>query len=137
MSKLALTMLIMMTLVSSSFAQSTFIDTVTITAPDALASETGPDPGLFEIRRSGPTNYSLYVFYRVGGTASNGVTSSATTSASTAIPDGSYMCWNIQVTSVKTTGVNFLYGSSCCGGVTANLSTPTIVAEQCNCHDCG
>src|SRR6266700_6847901 len=50
-----------------------FIDTVTITAPDASASETGPDPGRFEIRRSGPTNFGVMVFYRIGGTASNGV----------------------------------------------------------------
>src|SRR5438093_5019093 len=48
-------------------------DTVTITAPDRSASEAGPDPGLFEIRRSGPTNFDLPVFYRVSGTASNGV----------------------------------------------------------------
>src|SRR5439155_15223233 len=57
---------------SAGWAQD-FIDTVTITAPDPNASETGPDPGRFEIRRSGPTNFSLAVFYRIGGTASNGV----------------------------------------------------------------
>src|SRR2546425_2796655 len=59
--------------VPSLSAQTPFIDTVTITAPDPRASEAGPDPGLFEIRRSGPTNFALSVFYRVGGTASNGV----------------------------------------------------------------
>src|SRR5260221_9611285 len=59
--------------VSSLQAQTSLIDTVTITAPDSMASEAGPDPGRFEIRRSGPTNYSLAVFYRIGGTASNGV----------------------------------------------------------------
>src|SRR5947207_7461984 len=64
------------------------IDTVTITAPDASASETGPDPGRFEIRRSGPTNYSLSVFYRVGGTASNGVDYEGIGS-SVVIPEGS------------------------------------------------
>src|SRR5260221_88333 len=57
----------------STFAQNAVIDTVTITAPDPDASEAGPDPGLFEIRRTGPTNFGLAVFYRVGGTASNGV----------------------------------------------------------------
>src|SRR5260221_12174019 len=56
-----------------SFAQNAVIDTVTITAPDSDSSEAGPEPGLFEIRRSGPTNFGLAVFYRVGGTASNGV----------------------------------------------------------------
>src|SRR2546430_1621043 len=89
MRKSALTMLALMTLVSFSFAQSTFIDTVTITAPDPSASETGPDPGLFEIRRSGPTNYSLSVFYRFGGTASNGVDYEGI-SQSAVIPQGSF-----------------------------------------------
>jgi len=54
-------------------AQVDLIDTVTITAPSPAASEAGPDPGLFEIRRSGPTNFGLAVFYRVSGTASNGL----------------------------------------------------------------
>jgi len=57
----------------SCLAQNAFIDTVTITAPDPNASEAGPDSGLFEIRRTGPTNFGLAVFFRVGGTASNGV----------------------------------------------------------------
>ncbi len=56
-----------------SFAQNTTIDTVTVTAPSPAASEAGPDAGLFEIRRSGPTNFGLAVFFRVSGTASNGV----------------------------------------------------------------
>lgn len=89
MSKIALTMLALMALVSSSFAQNTFIDTVTITAPDPNASEAGPDPGLFEIRRSGPTNYSLSVFYRVSGSASNGVDYEGITE-SVMIPQGSF-----------------------------------------------
>src|SRR5438477_119156 len=59
--------------VASLQAQNSFIDTVTITAPDPDASETGPDPGRFEIRRTGPTNFGLVVFYRISGTASNGV----------------------------------------------------------------
>src|SRR5438477_7831065 len=59
--------------VASLQAQNSFIDTVTITAPDPDASETGPDPGRFEIRRTGPTNFGLAVFYRISGTASNGV----------------------------------------------------------------
>src|SRR5438477_8269522 len=59
--------------VASLQAQNSFIDTVTITAPDPDASETGLDPGRFEIRRTGPTNYGLAVFYRISGTASNGV----------------------------------------------------------------
>src|SRR3989442_3114272 len=88
MRKSALTMLALMTLVSFSFAQSTFIDTVTVTAADPNASEAGPDPGLFEIRRSGPTNYSLYVFYRLSGTASNGVDYEGISEA-VVIPQGS------------------------------------------------
>src|SRR6266436_5457248 len=73
MDKTALVILALTSLLPSALAQSTYIDTVTITAPDASASETGPDPGRFEIRRSGPTNFGVMVFYRIGGTASNGV----------------------------------------------------------------
>src|SRR5882757_2755220 len=89
MKKSAFTMLALMTLVSFSFAQSTFIDTVIVTAPDPNASEAGPDPGMFEIRRSGPTNYSLSVFFRLSGSASNGVDYEGITE-SVVIPQGSF-----------------------------------------------
>jgi hypothetical protein len=46
---------------------------VTIEATDAFASETGPDPGTFEVRRSAGTNSPLLVFYAIGGTAINGL----------------------------------------------------------------
>ncbi len=49
------------------------IPVVTIVASDPTASETGPDPGQFTIRRAGDTNTGFTVFYRIGGTASNGV----------------------------------------------------------------
>src|SRR5437867_1945791 len=74
---------------SSLRAQTSLVDTVTITAPDPSASEAGPDPGLFEIRRRGPTNYSLAVFYRVSGTASNGVDYEAIPEA-VSIPQGQF-----------------------------------------------
>ena len=50
-------------------------DTITIVASDGVASETGPDPGLFIIQRQrqGPTDYAITVFYEISGTASNGV----------------------------------------------------------------
>src|SRR5215469_12248595 len=53
-----------------AFAQTSLLDVVTIQAPvpDAIP----PDhPGLFTIARRGDTNYTLNVFYRIGGTASN------------------------------------------------------------------
>jgi Big-like domain-containing protein/Calx-beta domain-containing protein len=53
-------------------AQSIPVDIVTITAPDSTASETG-DNAKFEITRTGPTNSLVNVFYRIGGSASNGV----------------------------------------------------------------
>ena len=53
-------------------AQSSF-PVVTIYATDPHASETGPDNGAFTVRRSGPTNFPLAVFYQLAGTASNGV----------------------------------------------------------------
>ena len=46
---------------------------VTVRAEDPLASETGPDPGVFIVRRAGSTNLPLIVFLHVTGTASNGV----------------------------------------------------------------
>ena len=73
MKKTALLLFAATSLLTASVAQNTTIDTVTITAPDPNASEAGPDPGLFEIQRSGPTNFGLAVFFRVSGTASNGL----------------------------------------------------------------
>jgi hypothetical protein len=51
---------------------------VTIRATDPLAAEPNPltdhlDTATFKIHRTGPTNFPLEVFYRIGGTASNGV----------------------------------------------------------------
>ena len=48
------------------------LPTVSIVATDANASETGPDPGVFTITRTGPTTLSVNVFYSIGGTSSNG-----------------------------------------------------------------
>lgn len=48
------------------------IPVVTIKATDPIAS--GPaDPGVFTVFRAGDTNLTLNVYYRIGGTASNGV----------------------------------------------------------------
>lgn len=51
---------------------------VTIRATDPVATEPNPiadhiDTATFTIHRRGPTNETLRVFYRIGGTASNGV----------------------------------------------------------------
>ena len=54
-------------------AQNGVEPTVTIYATDARASEAGSDMGTFTVRRNGPTNFPLYVFYYFSGTASNGV----------------------------------------------------------------
>jgi hypothetical protein len=59
--------------VPASPGTNTFIDTVNIFATDSAASETGSDPGRFTVVRSGPTNFSLAVFFHLSGTASNGV----------------------------------------------------------------
>src|SRR4051812_25121612 len=48
-------------------------DTITIVASDPVASEAGPDVGLFKVQRQGPANYAITVFYEISGTASNGV----------------------------------------------------------------
>ena len=47
--------------------------TVTLYATDPLASEGGLDTGTFTVRRTGPTNFPLIVFYQLSGSASNGV----------------------------------------------------------------
>jgi hypothetical protein len=90
MRKFAFAALVFAAVVSSSHAQSgALIDTVTVTAPDPSASEDGPDPGVFEIQRTGPTNFSLSVFYKLGGSASNGV-DYETISSIVTIPAGSW-----------------------------------------------
>src|ERR1043165_1665852 len=58
----------------SAHAQGTtngLVPVVTIYATDPAATPTN-DTGLFTVRRAGSTNYSLSVFYHIGGTASNG-----------------------------------------------------------------
>src|ERR1051325_2882776 len=61
------------TLATRALAQTNFTETVvTLRASDASASESG-DAGQFVITREGVTNYSLAVFYHIGGSASNGV----------------------------------------------------------------
>lgn len=45
---------------------------VTVSVPDASASESGPDSGLFLIQRSGSTSAPLKVYYGVSGTALHG-----------------------------------------------------------------
>ncbi len=49
------------------------LPTITITAPVATASETGPTNGLFSVARTGDTNFPVTVTYQIGGTAANGV----------------------------------------------------------------
>jgi hypothetical protein len=61
--------------------------TVSVTASDASASETGPDAGSFTVTRTGSTAAALVVQYRVGGTATNGSDYSALGGAVT-IPAG-------------------------------------------------
>ena len=46
---------------------------VMVTASDPVASEAGTNPGVFTLRRTGPTNEDLTVYVRFTGTASNGV----------------------------------------------------------------
>ncbi len=44
---------------------------VTVTARDATAAETGPDPGVFRISRTGDTDPDLRVYFAMKGTATN------------------------------------------------------------------
>src|SRR5437867_10984192 len=54
-------------------AQTSNIPVISVSASDPNASEAGPDPGAFTIRREGPTNTGVRVFFTLRGTASNGV----------------------------------------------------------------
>jgi hypothetical protein len=45
---------------------------ITVIATDPAASEVGPDPGAFQVTRTGDTNDPLTVYYLLGGTAING-----------------------------------------------------------------
>ena len=69
-------------------ASQVIIPTVTLTATDAAASETGSNTGLFTVARNGSTLSSLTVFYSVSGTATAGA-DYATLSGSVTIPSGS------------------------------------------------
>src|SRR5207245_1672487 len=68
---------------------------VTVEATDPVASEGSPDPSTgsapdtatFTIRRTDGTNFALTVYYRLGGTASNGVDYRPLPSSAT-IPEG-------------------------------------------------
>ena len=48
------------------------VPTVSVTAPDPAAAESGPDPARFQFNRSGPTASALTVRYTVSGTAAAG-----------------------------------------------------------------
>src|SRR5436309_4523173 len=56
----------------AALSQTSSIPVVTIRATDPLASWSG-DTGTFTLFRAGPTNATLNVYYRIEGTASNGV----------------------------------------------------------------
>lgn len=61
---------------------------VSLTVPDASASEAGRDPGIFLISRSGSTRQPLEVGYALGGSAMHGIDYAAL-SGSVTIPAGS------------------------------------------------
>jgi hypothetical protein len=61
--------------------------TVSIAATDATASESGGDPGVFTVTRTGPTGVALPVNFTIGGTATV-ATDYANIAASVTIPSG-------------------------------------------------
>jgi Tfp pilus assembly protein PilE len=79
------------------------LPTVTISATDPNASETGPDTGTFTVSRTGSTGAALTVNYTVGGTATSGSDYSAL-AGSVTIPSGSASA-TITVTPVDDTTV--------------------------------
>jgi subtilisin family serine protease len=63
------------------------LPTVTVTATDSSASESGPDPGTFTVTRTGGTTSALTVNYVLSGSAQNG-SDYQTLPASVTIPAG-------------------------------------------------
>jgi len=70
---------------TSSAQESDALPEVTVAASDAMAWETGPDPGSFTILRAVTTGEPLTVYFTLGGTAGNG-TDYETLPASATIP---------------------------------------------------
>ncbi len=81
----------------------TALPTVTISANDANASETGPDNGQFTVTRTGSTTSSLTVSYSVSGSATSGSDYSSI-GTSVSIPAGSAST-TITVTPINDTTV--------------------------------
>ena len=86
-----------------TIADNDTLPTVTISATDPNASETGPDTGTFTVSRTGSTSAALTVNYTVGGTASSGSDYSSL-AGSVTIPSGSASA-AITVTPVEDTTV--------------------------------
>ena len=70
---LTVSILVLASFSRTLLAQSSAEPTVTIHAAHSPASEAQSTPGTFTVQRTGPTNFPLLVFYRLSGTASNGV----------------------------------------------------------------
>ena len=62
--------------------------TVTVSAPDGVASEAGADTGTFTFTRAGPTTQPLDLLYNVGGTAVSGTDYTPPLTGAVTIPAG-------------------------------------------------
>jgi len=116
--------------------------TVTLSATDASASETGPNTGTVTVSRSGSTASALTVYYTIAGTASNGSDYNAI-GTSVTIPAGSTSAPvtitpiddtepEASETVVLTLSANAAYaiGSPNSGAVTiADNDRPTVVLQ--------
>jgi hypothetical protein len=97
---------------------------VTVHSPDSRAAEPGTstpgDPGLFTFHRMGPTNFALPVYFRLGGTAANGVDYAEITNV-VVIPTGEV---DVDVV-VKPLGDNLAEGQE---SVVAQVVPPACIA---------
>ena len=84
-SLLTLAVSLVLSVMTSSAQESDALPEVTVAASDAMAWETGPDPGSFTILRAVTTGEPLTVYFTLGGTAGNG-TDYETLPASATIP---------------------------------------------------
>src|SRR2546421_1402828 len=71
-SLITLAVSLVLSVITSSAQESDALPEVTVAASDAMAWETGPDPGSFTILRAVTTGEPLTVYFPLGGTAGNG-----------------------------------------------------------------
>ncbi len=109
------------------------VNTVSLTAPDALASETAGNGGSFQLTRTGPTTASLTVNLTISGTATSGTDYSALTTAQTFVIGASSITIPVSILQDSTTeGDEVILASlnTSSGYINGASATATITAAD-------